>query len=139
MIGNARSTVYWRKTYKVEAVRLTEENAMQIADFMGADYWPASTNFGPEKHAYIQYMAEKAFIGDWIVMIGTRWEFYVHEDFLQKFRTHSEQETQDEKYARVFQLVTSAMHKQDAATYHGDSTGMGLVAIEITKRILEEL
>jgi hypothetical protein len=49
-------------------------------------------------------------------------------------------EVVDEKFAKVHQLVMDAMRKQDAATYHGQSSdGMDIVAIETTKKILEEI
>ena len=43
----------------------------------------------------------------------------------------------EEKLARVTELVMAAMSKQDAATYFGDTRGMDLVAEAFAKRILD--
>lgn len=133
------TTTFWRRTYSVQAVRLTLDNYKQIADYLGWEYHEKGPD-GPyigDTHP----LAPEAGIGDWVVKgdAGEEILTYAHDDFLEQFRTHSEQISEDEKYAKVFELVTKAMRKQDAATYHGDSTGMDLVAIETTKKLLEEL
>lgn len=136
---DVKSTKFWRKSYSVEAVRLTLDNYRQVADFLGGNYYE-DTKKGP----YIRFGgngAPETFIGEWVVRITD--DFYTsfsHEDFMGKFQTHSEHMAEDEKYAKVFQLVQKAMLAQDSATYHGDGAGgMDLVTIETTKKILDEL
>ncbi len=46
-------------------------------------------------------------------------------------------ESQEDKYTQVLTLVAKTMLAQDAATYHGDSTGMDKVADEAAKKIME--
>lgn len=133
------TTTFWRKTYSVDAVRLTLENYKQIADYLGWDYHEKGPD-GPyigDTHP----KAPEAAIGDWVVKGEAGEEFltYGHDDFLEQFHTHSERISEDEKYAKVFELVTKAMRMQDSATYHGDTNGMDLVAIETTKKILNEI
>lgn len=132
------TTTFWRKTYSVDAVRLTLDNYKQVADYLGWEYHETA-----DREPYIEDgpSAPEAGIGDWLVKGGAGEEFviYDHDDFLEAFRTHSEQISEDEKYAKVYELVAKAMRKQDAATYNGDSSGMDLVAIETTKKILNEL
>jgi hypothetical protein len=135
MIGNIKTTTHWRKTYPVEAVRLTPENMEVLADFLGTDYH----DIGDSK-PYILVEGLPGYIGDWLFRIGERrFEILPHEEFLDKFQTHSEQMTTDEKYAKVFQHITSAMHAQDVATYHGDTNGMDIVAIQTAQKIAHGL
>lgn len=133
-IEGIKATTYWRKTYSVEAVRLTDENLQTIADYLGAELCVKSG-----KEPFINYGGDEGYVGEWIVARGENFRFYSHEDFLQAFWTHSEELSSNEQYARVFQLVASAMRRQDTATYQGDTSGMDLVVIEVTKKILREL
>lgn len=136
MIGNEKATTHWRKTYTVEAVRLTLDNMQRISDWLGADY---SEIPDEDSKANIQRMGDIGYDGDWILKRGDQYEFIGHEDFMQEYWTHPEQLASDEKYARVFQLVCEAMVKQDKATYHGDTRGMDLVAKEITEKLLRAI
>jgi hypothetical protein len=136
MIGNIKSVPYWRKAYRVEAIRLTLENMQQIADFLGGDY--SDIPDGMSK-ANIQYLGGIGWDGDWILKVGENYEFIGHEDFMTGYHTHSEQLSTDEKYAKVFQIVVTALQIQANATFHGDTDGMDLVAIETTKRLLDEI
>jgi hypothetical protein len=135
------ATKFWRKSYQVEALRLTLDNYKKVADYIGWEYYEDSAHQGP----YIQHPGpngDEAVIGDWLVRKESDLSFYYvfnHEDFLQRFGTHSERLATDEKYAKVFQIVVTALQIQAQATYHGDTDGMDLVAIETTKKLLEEL
>lgn len=139
------TTTFWRKTYSVDAVRLTSDNIRMVGEAIDAEYCESMVEIDTITDEPIRYLKlnEKlaAYIGHWIVKGEAGEEFLVYddEDFLDAFRTHSEQLSEDEKYAKVYELVSKAMRKQDSATYHGDSSGMDLVAIETTKKILNEL
>jgi hypothetical protein len=135
-VKDIKTTTFWRKTYPVEAVRLTLDNYRQIADFLGGDYFEDSPHQGP----YILVGGVEAVIGDWVYkMPNDSYRLDDYEDFLKDFHTHDEQMAKDEKYAKVFQHVVSAMSTQASATYHQDTDGMDLVAIETVKKILGEL
>lgn len=122
---------FWRNTFRVEAVRITEGNIKEIAEKVGAEYW--------EFPKHIVKDRRRAFVGDWYVYVTGIHQFFSHDNFTRKFQTHEEILSSDEKYAKVYQLVKSAMSKQDAATYHGDTAAMDLEAIETTRKILGQL
>lgn len=138
-MSDVKSITVWRKSYPVEAIRLTNDNYQQIADAING-------TFGETEEGYPVVLFNsvigkvEASIGDWILQISeNRYHRMDPETYARKFSTHSERMSEDEKYAKVHNLVCEAMRKQDSATYHGDSNGMDLVAIEVTKRILSEL
>lgn len=131
-IGDIKSVMYWRKSYPVEAIRLTSENMQQIADYLGGEYYLA-------KDPYISYNNDEAIAGDWVIKHEDRILFMTHEDFIACFKSHSEEISENVRYAKIFQLVASAMSKQDAATFHGDQEGMDLLTIETVKKIIGEL
>lgn len=134
-INDVKATVHWRKTYAVEAVRLTDANLQKVADYLGAEL---CVKTGDEP--YINHGGDEGYVGEWLVQdTAENFRFLSHEAFMRDFHTHSEQTATDERYAKVFQLVLQAMAKQDAATYHQDQTGMDLIAIETTKKIIGEL
>lgn len=136
---------YRRKSYGVQAIRLTELNIREVAENFGCDYSEEPNGFGSDTKTpvpNIMILGKRTFIGDWVVNVEGELSprFYTHEEFMHKFWTHAEEEVADEKYARVYQLVQAAMSKQDAATYHGDGYGdVHLVAVEVTKAILGEI
>lgn len=134
LIQSLQSVTYWRKTYPVEAIRLTPDNIQQIADYLGAEYCTESA-YEP----YIDHGGDEGYAGEWLVKQGNNYRFCSHEEFMKAFHTHDEQVANDERYAKIFTLVESAMTKQDAATYHQDQTGMDLLVIETVKKIIGEL
>jgi hypothetical protein len=133
-ISDLKASTYWRKSYSVEAIRLTPDNMMAIADFLGAEYCTKA-----KSEPFINNGGDEGHVGEWLVREGEGYLFYFHEDFSREFWTHSEKLASDEKYARVFQLVSAAMSAQASATYHQDTDGMDLVAIKTAKKIIEEL
>jgi hypothetical protein len=136
---DAKPTDYWRKSYRVQAVRITPDNIREIAEHLDVDVrddkvldLPAPRLSSPKKGM--------GFIGDWVVVYSNDdFRFFPDKVFADQFRTHSEQLTSDDKYAKVHQLVMHALHIQAQASFHGDTDGMDLVAIETTKKILEEI
>lgn len=137
------TTNYWRKTYHVEAVRLTPDNIRKIVEEIdGANLVDMSSLVldAPSGESCIEMNVDKreyAYIGDWISHVENSFAVHSHEDFMQKFWTEAEELTEDTNLAKVYQLVVSAMQKQGKATYHGDGLdGMDLVAMQTTKKIL---
>lgn len=139
---DAKPSVFWRKSYRVEAVRLSPENIQNVAEEIGAEYYVSANRYNRLKGGPVPTLElnlDMARIGDWVVKNGDNYTFLDHEEFLREFTTHSERLASDEKYAKVFQIVVSALQTQAQATFHGDTDGMDLVAIETTKKILHEL
>ncbi|QEQ93937.1 hypothetical protein SEA_KARDASHIAN_72 [Streptomyces phage Kardashian] len=137
--SDIKSTTFWRKSYAVEAIRLTNDNIQKVADEIDGSL--GETADGDPIVIFNSVVGRvQAAIGDWLIQISEG-RFYRMEDeaFARKYSTHSERAAEDEKYAKVHNLVLEAMRKQDTATYHGDSNGMDLVAVEITKKLLNEL
>lgn len=133
-IGNIKAVKYWRKSFSIEAIRLTKDNMRQIADFLGAEYCTKTRG-----SSYINYGGDEGYTGEWLIKHGGVFRFLGDEEFQKAYMTHSEQVSEDAKYARIFQLVASAMAKQDAATFQQDQTGMDLLVIETVKKIIGEL
>jgi len=133
---NDETNKFQRKTYTVEAIRVTRHNYKQIATSVKGEFVEGSPG-GP----YVKFLEDVAFSGDWVVRFEDgRYETFAHEDFVRNYQTHDEREKKDEKYAKIYGLVKAAMIKQDTATYHGESSaGMDLVAIQTTQKILDEL
>lgn len=141
---DGKPSVFWRRTYKVQAVRITNDNIREIAEHLGLEYGEEPNQFGPDKTTPVPHITSMrrgyGFIGDWVVVYeNDDFRFFPDKEFAERFRTHSEQLASDEKYAKVFQIVVAALQIQANATYHGDTDGMDLVAIETTKKLLEEL
>lgn len=133
-IKDLKAVTYWRKTYPVEAIRLTEHNIQTVADFLGAEYCTKSK----DDH-YISYGGEEGCAGEWLVKEDEGYLFFSHEEFVKAFKTHAEEMSTNERYAKVFLAVATLASRQDAATFQGDTTGMDLLIIETTKKILGEL
>lgn len=138
---DATPSVFWRTSYRVQAVRITEENIRDIAEQLGLEYRESSVGLDspPVPHVTAPKRGY-GFIGDWVVVYeNDDFKFFPDKEFAEKFRTHSEQMADDEKYAKVFQTVVAALQIQAHASFHGDTDGMDLVAIETTKKLLNEL
>lgn len=141
---DAKPSVFWSKSYRVQAVRITAENIRDIAEELGFDYSEEPNGFGPDYDEPVPHITTErkgwGYIGDWVVVYQNEdFRFFPDKEFAERFHTHSERLASDEKYARVFQIVIAALRIQANASYHGDTDGMDLVAIETTKKLLEEL
>jgi len=133
-------TIFWRKSYRVQAVKITEENIGEIAEHLGVDYIGEPTDRDDISTPHL-LSARKGYgcIGDWLVVYqNDDFRFFPDKVFAEEFRA-PEQLSADDKYAKVHQLIVNAMHIQAQASFHGDTDGMDLVAIETTKKLLEEL
>lgn len=134
-IGKTQAAKYWRLSYQIEALRLTEDNLQDVAEFIGGEY---TKEFGDEW--YVRHVdVGEGYAGEWLVQHGEMFRFYTDEEFLNRFKTNDEHIHTDRRYAKIFQLVAGAMAKQDRATFSGDQTGMDLLMIETVKRIVGEL
>lgn len=136
-MNGIESEKYWTTSIAVEAFQLTEENFKQVADYLeGFNY----IDLGPDSS--FVYLSDEVHIGEWAVEYEDgRYSFFTDLEFKKFFLSHDQRLADDEKYAKVFLLVKSAMNKQDSATYHdrGGSDEMSLVAIETTKALLREI
>jgi hypothetical protein len=134
------TTTWERRTFRVQAVRVTEENFFELAEWCGGTWTGAvGTNRYANRYITIQGRGNstaRARIGDWITRLGdaNNYRVYQSKTFLEAFR---EIVSAEQRYAEVHQVVMNAMHKQDAATYNGEaSKGMDLVADKATRDIL---
>lgn len=137
-----KSTPFWSKPRRVDAIRLTEENIRKVADEIGGDYsWGTDEDPTPSITYWNTSTGSWVTIGQWVAVDAEgSVRFYDHEEFMRKFYTHAERQTEDEKYAKIYALVISAMNRQASATWNGDSNGdMDIVAIETVKKILGEI
>lgn len=146
------TATFWSKSYPVDAIRVTRENIHQVAEACGGvikDAGALALDL-PGGIPYIDMLVdntngrssrEAIFIGDWIFCPkgGTYFQTFKHEEFLRRHRSHEQRLSVDEQYAKIYQLVVSAMSTQASATFHQDTDGMDLVAIRVTKQILNEL
>lgn len=146
--GNLVGTKLYRRSYPIQGIRLTLENYKQIADFIGASYGPdpecelGSCSEGDCLSIHIHDKLNRGYVGDdWIMQneFSKIYFFMPHEEVMKKYFTHSERLTEDEKYAKVFTHVVKAMQVQAKATFHNETDGMDLVAMEAARKILEDL
>ena len=127
---------YWAKSVSIEAVRITPENMRELEYETEVIYFVQPNGETP----YLLCRGGRYVPGDWVVVKGDFTNCYTHEDFSKKYWTHSEHMAEDEKYARIYQLVRGAMNKQDIATFNGgDNVGMDFIAEDTTQRILRAL
>jgi hypothetical protein len=129
-----KTTSYWRKPNHVTAVRITDQNIKELADQMDATFVHHSDDETP----FIFVEGDQyGYAGDWLVLAEDKAELWKHEAFMRDFRTFAEEMAENEKLAKIHSLIVSAMSKQDAATYHGESSsGMDIVAMQTAKDIL---
>jgi hypothetical protein len=126
---------FWRKSYRVQAVRLTQENMREIAEVIGGDYVERPNPVIP----HITKNGNAGFVGDWYLYTKNIHLFFADDDFTSSFQTHAQTFSENEEYARIFQLVMSAMNATAKAVHDGGSTGMDLLAMQTTRQILKQL
>lgn len=134
---------FTRYSFDVVAERATEENMLELALWCGGIIAVNDGAFPDRSEHYIQvpvrrarnFMQTMAFAGDWIVRFGNSFKVYTDEAFKRDF--HGSAKTPEERRSAIYDLVRSAMAKQDAETYHGNSARALPYADEITNKILE--
>lgn len=124
---------YSRKSFKVQAVQITKENILEIARMARGEYRTTVEIKGwnrnkPQDHIFLPRNVRTsgnqamAFVGDWFLMVGASYRFYSEKAFKGIFQPKPETMKESERSAAVNALVRRAMLKQDAATYHGNSS-----------------
>lgn len=135
MIVTAELQTFERKTFRVQAIRVMRSNLREIAQWTGGEYKV------PERGApYVIIPAgekkenQRAYIGDWVTSLigdGKNFRTYKQATFLQIFN-HIMNEA--EKFAKVHEMLLKLALAQDAATYHGDTSGEMVLLVEKTAR-----
>lgn len=137
------TTMYQRRTFQVQAIRVTAENMLALTAW--CDGALIDGHLLPSSEAYIRVpisniagrqQTAEARIGDWITRLSDANNFrvYRNKSFLQAFQEIANDE---QKYAEVHQIIVNAMRQQDAATYDGEpSRGMDRVADKATRAVL---
>lgn len=126
-----------------DAVLITHKNIVDVAQFFGLEYYAdpfphirvplATSNPRLFRHATAE-------AGNWIVVLGgSTFRVFDQETYQSEFVPMVERKNVQDRNAEVLRLVTSAMNKQDAATYHGESSrGMDVVAKETADNIIKQ-
>jgi len=136
------TATYERRTFRVQAIRVTKENMRELAEWCGGDL---ARTLDENERDYISVTVghvngrprlARAYAGNWVTRLteGNNFRVYKDKSFVEAFRAILDD---TEKYAKVHQLVRAAMREQDAATYHGESSNTGNTAEVITTKILE--
>jgi len=134
------TATYERRTFRVQAIRVTAENIQEVAEW--CDGTIKDADLPATNAAYIRVPAynrnpTRARIGDWITRLGdsTNFRVYQNKTFLQAFREIFDEQ---KRYAEVHAILWNAMLKQDVATYNGESSkGMDIVADKAVRNIIE--
>lgn len=140
------TTTYQRKTFRVQAIKVTEENMGELAEWCGGRvHIETSGPHGGLGDPYIavpisriagRVQTAPAKVGDWITRLtdANNFRVYRNKTFREVFEEIANAE---QKYAEVHAVIVNAMRKQDAATYNGESSrGMDQVADKATRDIL---
>lgn len=128
-----------RKEFKADTVRVTSENLAEVANWSGG--FPHFSNMT------ISYEVNRgrckqihAKIGDWVMLSSGGVNICTDSMFRAQFEQQPKKnpDAENERFAKVFQMVQAAMRKQDVATYHQDGQGeMSLVAHRTTEEIIK--
>jgi hypothetical protein len=132
------TTTFARATFRVEAARVTTKNLDEIAEWCGGrianldDHGrvhvkvPTGNINGREQIAH-------AYIGTWVTCLEKTRNFRVYKEksFTEAFR---EVLSEEEKYARVHELIMKVRNAQDTATYYGDTSDEVLLLVDKTAR-----
>lgn len=134
------SSVFVRRTFSIKANQITEENAREIAKWCGGT---VSRTLDDYEALYILIPVKiagrpqeiKAWVGDWVTCSSAGKGFKVYPD--KSFRVAFESPAINmETFAKVHQLVLSAMSRQDVCTYNEASSEATPYAEEVAKLIL---
>lgn len=129
-----------RKTFRVKAIRVTAENAAELAEWCGGELHDAdlpTTNAisisVPTGHVAGRTRKTRARIGDWITRLseGNNFRVYPNRSFLLAFQ---EIISETERYNKIHGLLTKIRYAQDAATYHGKTSEDVMLLIDQTAR-----
>jgi hypothetical protein len=142
MIVTTEVGTYERKTFRVRALCVTNSNMQQIAEWVEGEVVNAE-----KRRPFIRVSCgskkenRMAFVGDWITNLvhyndgetpeEPNYRVYNNHTFLQAFQRIMAEE---EKYAKVHELLMKVRTAQDTATYHGESSEGVLLLIEQVAR-----
>jgi len=108
-----KTQIYGRKSFTVEAVRVTPQNMAEIAEWCGGEIQNTTENGRPKKFIKIDVkraMNEnqtQAFVGDWVLKSDSGFKKYSNRAFQQSFEkqkvyTEAEAAAQNPKSLNVF-------------------------------------
>lgn len=136
------TATYERRTFRVQAIRVTQENMRELAEWCGGDL--ARTLDVNERdyisvpvgHVNGRERLARAYVGNWITRLTEANNFRVYKDksFVEAFRAIM---NDTEKYAKTLELVKAAMREENTATYLERPDISDGTAEVITKKILE--
>jgi hypothetical protein len=136
------TATFERRTFRVQAIRVTKENMREISEWCGGDL---ARTLDENQREYISVTVghvngrprlARAYAGNWVTRLteGNNFRVYKDKSFTEAF---SPILSDAQKRSCVLQLVKAAMREQDVATYQGESKSTGNTAEVITDRILE--
>lgn len=138
----------YKKIERAEAIFLTEDNIEEVgrligAEFCGPDVVRSSTR--PQNCAFLKFSPRiLGFVGDWAVLyqgpLKTRTDFYTTDRFMNdfsmaRFGMNIPPAGADNR-SKVLELLYRVAVKQDAATYHQDSSAMPMEIEKIADEII---
>lgn len=146
MIISNKYPLYLSSSFEIEAIRITEENMLEVAEWCEGDvvateekdaflYGPRSIRVNVMKDS--GHTFRMARVGYWITYSGV--EFKIYKDQLFRRRFTRKASSYQEKRNRIHQLVLDAMRRQDTETYNGTSSQAAPYAEEIADRIMQFL
>lgn len=127
---------YERETFRVEAVRVTSTNMVEVAEWCGGRIVDSDGNGRRHIHVPTGKNEEKiahAFIGNWVTTLVNVRSFRVYKEksFIESFRGIM---SESEKFAKVHEILLSITRAQDSATFFGDTSGDIMLLVEKSAR-----
>lgn len=137
------TATYERKTFRVEAVRVTSDNMEEVAEWCGGRV-VNTDGFGyGRKHVQVPTgkggeSIAHAYIGNWVTCLVKAQSFRVYKEksFLEAFSSIM---SETERFAKVYEMLMSIRHAQDVATYHGEGSADVLLLVDQTARQICEM
>lgn len=126
---------YERKTFRVQAIRVTHENAAELAEWCGGELKDAdlpAVNSACIIVPAARRNTHKARVGDWITSLGVGNNFRVYQNkvFLEAFK---ELQTGMDKYAEVQALVKETL--EDLADGYRGTEMLDMASKDLTTKI----
>lgn len=84
---------YVRKPFEIDAVKVTDENIKEVAEWCNGDIRSAVMNTGEAEQPYIKVRVHnpigerqtKAFVGDWVLYANNGFKVYMNKAFNRAF------------------------------------------------------
>lgn len=118
------TATFERKTFRVQAIRVTAENMQELAEWTGGELGVTNASYDegrpfvnvPVGHVNGRERLARAYVGNWITRLseGNNFRVYKDKSFVEAFRAIM---ADTEKYAKVLELVKAAMREENTATY----------------------